>query len=902
MLKKAFVLTAISFTFVFTYLTTSKVNAYTLDRSFGSNRYQTAISISQNGWTNSDYVIIANGEDFPDALSASPLAAYYNAPILLTAKDSISDETLNELKRLKVKKVLIIGGPGVVSNSIKSSIENLKYDEQTKTITCDRIYGDNRFATSVAVAKQLPNSGEIAVLSGENFPDALSMAPFAAKNKIPIVLVSKSEVSPSLKDYINENNINKTYIIGGPGVINDIITKSFNNPERIYGQNRYETNTKVIQRFSDIINISKTFVASGDNFPDGLAGSALAAKSSSPIVLTSKSPDNTTRDFIYNNLDKISNLSILGGSGVIPPDLIQNLVVNRKLGNSPGNTNNRALVASRNGWIYDGVPGYSGIRKIKADGSESELFGVNSRSEVNVTDKYIFYINESDNYKLYRMNLDGTDNKSINYYNSIYKYVIYDNYIYYQNSTDNGKIYRMNLDGGENKKILDDIGVSNLNVTENYIYYIIGSDSLYSGKLYRVNRDGSNKTIIRDSNVAFPVVWGNSIYFADNNYNISKINLDGTGYQKLNDDKSYYLNIQGDTIYYTNWSDIGNIYSIKLDGSSRKVVNAEASYDINIAGNIIYFRNDNDGYERISIPELETETKFDSYQRGNTVGNIVNKAFVAQQGDYMYSVDYNSYKISSSKLDGSEKKILANYYGEVSGFNVLGNYLYYSRNRYGDPNPPFDIGGRGIYRIKTDGTGTETLLAPGHTANLTVMADWIYYISTNDSSSDTGLLSKVKTDGTGHSFVTKKHGRSMNVVNNWIYYINVDDNNSVYKVRTDGTEETKVYGGKDKEVVGLILSEDGNYAYIAVKDYGSIRLSLKDGSEISTPNNMPNLINSGNKLFYIKGGTEKIYSSNLDGSSEEFITDCFSYGGFNIIGDNLYYYETQGKLKVLKIK
>jgi len=54
---------------------TSQVNAANLeDRLAGNNRYQTGAEIVGKGWTTSDYVVIASGEGFADALCAAPLA------------------------------------------------------------------------------------------------------------------------------------------------------------------------------------------------------------------------------------------------------------------------------------------------------------------------------------------------------------------------------------------------------------------------------------------------------------------------------------------------------------------------------------------------------------------------------------------------------------------------------------------------------------------------------------------------------------------------------------------------------------------------------------------------------------------------------------------------------------
>lgn len=70
----------------------------------GSNRYETSVKISQNGWTNADSAVLVSGEAFADALSAAPFSKQINAPILLTSNDSLDKNTAAELSRLKVKK------------------------------------------------------------------------------------------------------------------------------------------------------------------------------------------------------------------------------------------------------------------------------------------------------------------------------------------------------------------------------------------------------------------------------------------------------------------------------------------------------------------------------------------------------------------------------------------------------------------------------------------------------------------------------------------------------------------------------------------------------------------------------------------------------------------------------
>ncbi|WDC84177.1 cell wall-binding repeat-containing protein [Caloramator sp. mosi_1] len=76
-------------------------------RVYGTDRIKTAVAVSQTGWDEAEYAVVARADDFPDALSAGPLAKKYDAPILLTYKDRLNEEVEIELLRLGVKMCLL---------------------------------------------------------------------------------------------------------------------------------------------------------------------------------------------------------------------------------------------------------------------------------------------------------------------------------------------------------------------------------------------------------------------------------------------------------------------------------------------------------------------------------------------------------------------------------------------------------------------------------------------------------------------------------------------------------------------------------------------------------------------------------------------------------------------------
>lgn len=290
------------------------------ERIAGSDRYQTSIEISKFGWSKpSDVAIIATGDNFPDALSAAPLAGKYNAPILLTDPDKLDKSLYDELVRLKTKKVFIVGGTGVISKDIE--------DELTEEgIECERISGSDRYETSVAVASKLDNVKKAVLATGNEFPDALSVAPWAASNGVPILLTEKDSIPESVEKYIKDNKISEVYVIGGKGVISNDVMSKLPNPTRIEGEDRFATNLAVLKTFEDEFDFSRIFIATGNDFPDALSGSALACATKSPIILVDSKPISQTKKYINTKKEAITEVYIMGGEGVVSDEVFEGTV------------------------------------------------------------------------------------------------------------------------------------------------------------------------------------------------------------------------------------------------------------------------------------------------------------------------------------------------------------------------------------------------------------------------------------------------------------------------------------------------------------------------------------------------------------------------------------------------
>ncbi|MDR3583795.1 MAG: cell wall-binding repeat-containing protein [Desulfosporosinus sp.] len=294
-------------------------------RLAGQDRYGTAAEISKSWWKAPYYAIIASGDSFPDALCGAPLATKYNAPILLSSKDNLAEQTKLQLSSLKVKQVFIIGGVGVISTNVEQEIRNMG-------IVVTRLAGNDRYATSLKVAQAMGKFNQAVIATGEDFPDALSIAPIAALKGIPIILTPKDNLPTGLKDYLSKT-VQSTYVVGGVGVVSDYVLNQLPSPMRLSGIDRYETNLSIIKEFSSELNFENCYIATGEDFPDALAGSALAASTSSPIILVSDPVEPSTQDFINSKTGSISKIIVFGGIGAVPDSILNSL-------NAPSNGSN----------------------------------------------------------------------------------------------------------------------------------------------------------------------------------------------------------------------------------------------------------------------------------------------------------------------------------------------------------------------------------------------------------------------------------------------------------------------------------------------------------------------------------------------------------------------------------
>lgn len=206
-------------------------NSANIIRLGGADRLQTSMKIaSELNAAHSTSIVIATQNDFPDALSISPIAALRGWPILLTDKDKLSSDVESYILSIKPDKVYISGGTGVVSDTVKNRIETLLNYGDDKVI---RLGGSDRYATSRIINSALvQDPSEVVITTGLQYPDALSGSVYAALKGGTVILTDPSKVLEA-QNYIkyigsNANSINVT-ALGLQGAVSDSVLTSLTN-------------------------------------------------------------------------------------------------------------------------------------------------------------------------------------------------------------------------------------------------------------------------------------------------------------------------------------------------------------------------------------------------------------------------------------------------------------------------------------------------------------------------------------------------------------------------------------------------------------------------------------------------------------------------------------------------
>lgn len=301
-----------------------------IKRLGGIDRFQTASLIADAGWNHADNAVLASADNFADALVGVPLAYALDAPILLVRGTAVDSNTLDEIAKLGVKNVYILGGTGAIKESVSNQMDTLGYKVK-------RIAGESRFDTAAKVADAMlelgsvKSNGNVFVAYAHNYPDALAVSSVAALSGTPILYAPSSGcIDSATAEAIKALGANSAVILGGESAVGADVAKDITDRgiavSRCGGSDRYSTALNICNRYSAVFDGQSVCFATGKNYPDALAGGVFAAKKKAPVVLVEQSANTSAIRSYVETLDP-ETAYIFGGSSVLSDALINTYLI-----------------------------------------------------------------------------------------------------------------------------------------------------------------------------------------------------------------------------------------------------------------------------------------------------------------------------------------------------------------------------------------------------------------------------------------------------------------------------------------------------------------------------------------------------------------------------------------------
>ncbi|NMN02495.1 cell wall-binding repeat-containing protein [Bifidobacterium panos] len=283
-----------------------------LQRLAGDTRYDTMARLVATAFPKtSGTVVVANGGNYPDALSASGLAGVLGAPIVLTDSGSLSDQAAAQLKRLRPSRIVIAGGTAAISSRVESQLRGY-----AKSV--ERQAGSTRYDTSYKLyARGGKSWGTTAIVAtGAHYADALSISSYAYAAKAPVFLCDPNTGLTS-QQRSALNKFKRVVVVGGENAVPSRLVKGLPGLTRLSGNTRYDTSVAIAKWVQkNGLGMNGVVYATGEHFADALAAGPLAGRNKAAMLLVAN-PSSPTVSYSASYRGKVSKAYVAGGTSAV---------------------------------------------------------------------------------------------------------------------------------------------------------------------------------------------------------------------------------------------------------------------------------------------------------------------------------------------------------------------------------------------------------------------------------------------------------------------------------------------------------------------------------------------------------------------------------------------------------
>lgn len=271
---------------------------------------------------------------------------------------------------------------------------------------------------------------------------------------------------------------------------------------------------------------------------------------------------------------------------------------------------------------------------------------------------------------------------------------------------------------------------------------------------------GVKSVFFKGHAISSPVVFaGGQVFYINTNddYQIYRMNPDGSGKEKMDDSTAFRLVADGDWLYFSGME----LFKIRSDGSEKIKLDNLWLDELAVGNGWLYAeegQSDTSGISRRRTDGGQSEF-LNEYQITNLV----------LEGDNLFyrNVDDN-YTLYRTKIDGTDEQRLTDDPLDYSGLAVQDGWVYYAN----------DSESSKLFRIRVDGT-ERTRLGDDYASYLAVSGEWIYYSNGDDG----GKLYRIRTDGSKREKLNDVRSIYISCDGTYAYYAEADHGDRLSQVR-----------------------------------------------------------------------------------------------------------------------
>lgn len=265
-----------------------------------------------------------------------------------------------------------------------------------------------------------------------------------------------------------------------------------------------------------------------------------------------------------------------------------------------------------------------------------------------------------------------------------------DDFIYYvapSEDMNTTNIYKVKNGSSEFETIFNgNYDIRALNIQGNKLYFIsisyddTSDEDAVDNKIYKMNLDGSDLTVINDNEFAYDYydmyIVKNRIYYVGEDHNVYKMDLNGGNRELVAETGTGFLSLNEKYIIYNKENEDGSDYITyirPINGKDEKQLTGTRIFTPDIVGEYIYYLNDKQNIAKINVNGGEEEIVFDgsAYNMNIYNDNIYYLNYKDEQNeDYAVCI----YKIN---INGGEPELIKEFSYYSSFIDIVNDYIYY---------------------------------------------------------------------------------------------------------------------------------------------------------------------------------------------------------------------------------